>query len=82
MSANPQDEKDKVVELAKARRQMETLRSQRDLKKASLRGPSNGGKPVSARQGRPRRTFWEYVQLVIFMAMAAYVMHLCSGGGI
>ena len=79
MSKDQERENDKIIELAKARKQMLTLKAQKDKKNPPGYGSLNGNKSHKNHQ-TGRRSFWEYVQFVFFLAMAAYMMQLCSGG--
>ncbi len=73
------DDQRNIVNLADARRRQKTVRE--DGKGAPLgrKKPAGGkGKPAA---GGPKPTLWGYVQVVIFLAVLAYAMTLCRGGG-
>lgn len=83
MPSNPNEEKQNIVELAKARKQMQTLKAKKEAQKKPLGSVSlNGKSPNRSTQTPGRRSLWEYLQFVFFLAMAAYLIQLCGGSGI
>jgi hypothetical protein len=85
MDNDPKDDPNKVVELAKARKQMQTLQAKEKNGRAggssNQQDWKNGKKRPGKNSPQIKKGFWDYVQLVFFLAMAAYMMHLCSGQG-
>lgn len=67
-------EKKNVVDLAEARKRQKTVRPGQGATRAP-QGPK--GKLIKGKTG----TVWQYVQLLLFLALVAYMMQLCSGGG-
>ena len=63
----------KVFDLAEARKRQKTVRVD-----AGGRRVGEKGKRPASKAGGSR--IWQYVQLVAFLAVMAYLMQLCSGG--
>lgn len=72
MTQNGKDQP-KIVDLAEARKRQKTVRIDAGGRRVKPQGASKGGAPV------PKRKFWHYVQFVLFLAIMAYFMQLCSG---
>ncbi len=85
MVSDPKGEKHNVVELAKVRKQMQTLRAKEAKDKEPLKDFKNKARtPAGSRNPAPKATkrgVWDYIQLILFLAMGAYMLQLCSGGG-
>ena len=64
------DKKENVVNLAEARRKQRTVRSGATGKAKGDGSPKSSGK---------FRQVWAYVQFLLFLAILAYMMQLCSG---
>lgn len=90
MATDPKSDKQNVVDLAKVRKQMQTLKGQESKAKDSLKGlnlklnDGAGKRPGASKTSKTspktfKRTVWDYVQLVFFLAMGAYMLQLCSG---
>lgn len=69
------DKLPKVVDLSEARKKKRTIGFGQSVKKGS--SPKNhSGKSAGG------RTFWTYLQFVVFLAAVAYFMQLCSSSSL
>lgn len=75
MSQDQDKNEPKVVNLADARKRQRTVRAGAQGKA----GMNGAGKPKSA---TGKKTIWGYVQVILFLAVVAFGMQLCSSGGI
>jgi hypothetical protein len=62
-----------VVNLADARKRQRTVRAGAQAKKAM----NGGAKPGAT---GPKKGFWMYFQLLLFLGIVAYMMQLCRSG--
>lgn len=72
MSQDKDNNEPNVVNLAEARKRQKTVRAGAQSKK-TMNG--TGGKTVA-----PKKGVWMYVQLILFLAVMAYMMQLCQSG--
>ncbi len=71
-----QDKNDpKVVNLADARKRQRTVRVG-----ASGKAGMNGAGKVKGKGGTFKKGIWGYVQVILFLAVVAYMMTLCRTG--
>ena len=75
----PQDDEkhENVVSLADARRRQRTVQQKQPV---NGRAPGKGGRSGASAMGEPPRKIWAYVQLIVFLAVVAYMMQLCKSG--
>lgn len=70
-----------VVSLAEARKRQKTLQAARKLDGKGGRANGASRSPNKPMDSNGVKKVWGYLQVILFLLVVAYFMHLCQRGG-